>query len=170
MTNVILNEVKNPRNKGRSGCIVVRTPIFVYALPLQRESILPGRVVFFGLYIMDNIKSAGFAFPGDVSLALNMTYFVCVILNAVKNLPEGWYFSEFIRKTKKPECKIFLRSGFNHIVNLFVNYINLLTKFWVYERRKMKNAKRNVIVSSFMAIALCMSIVAGATFELKSEE
>ncbi len=41
MTNVILNEVKNPRNKGRSGCIVVRTPIFVYALPLQRESILP---------------------------------------------------------------------------------------------------------------------------------
>ena len=34
----------------------------------------------------------------------------------------------------------------------------------------MKNAKRNVIVSSFMAIALCMSIVAGATFELKSEE
>ena len=83
-------------------------------------------------------------------------------------LPEGWYFSEFIRKTKKPECKIFLRSGFNHIVNLFVNYINLLTKFWVYERRKMKNAKRNVIVSSFMAIALCMSIVAGATFELKS--
>ena len=32
----------------------------------------------------------------------------------------------------------------------------------------MKNAKRNVIVSSFMAIALCMSIVAGETFELKS--
>ena len=62
MTNVILNEVKNPRNKGRSGCIVVRTPIFVYALPLQRESILP----------------------------------------------EGWYFSEFIRKTKKPERKNFL--------------------------------------------------------------
>ena len=31
---------------------------------------------------------------------------------------------------------------------------------------KMKNAKRNVIVSSFMAIALCMSIVAGATFAL----
>ena len=61
MTNVILNEVKNPRNKGRSGCIVVRTPIFVYALPLQRESILP----------------------------------------------EGWYFSEFIQKTKKPKCKIF---------------------------------------------------------------
>ena len=30
----------------------------------------------------------------------------------------------------------------------------------------MKNAKRNVIVSSFMAIALCMSIVAGATFAL----
>ena len=43
-----------------------------------------GRVVFFGLNITDNIKSAGFAFPGDVSLALNMTYFVCVILNAVK--------------------------------------------------------------------------------------
>ena len=75
MTNVILNEVKNPRNKGRSGCIVVRTPIFVYALPLQRESILP----------------------------------------------EGWYFSEFIQKNKKPERKIFLRSGFNHIVNLFVD-------------------------------------------------
>lgn len=34
----------------------------------------------------------------------------------------------------------------------------------------MKNAKRNVIVSAFMVIALCMSIVAGATFELKSEE
>ena len=63
MTNVILNEVKNPRNKGRSGCIVVRTPIFVYALPLQRESILP----------------------------------------------EGWYFSEFIQKTKKPKCEIFYR-------------------------------------------------------------
>ena len=30
----------------------------------------------------------------------------------------------------------------------------------------MKNAKRNVIVSAFMAIALCMSIVAGATFAL----
>ena len=30
----------------------------------------------------------------------------------------------------------------------------------------MKNAKRNVIVSSFMAIALCMSVVAGATFAL----
>ena len=30
----------------------------------------------------------------------------------------------------------------------------------------MKNVKRNVIVSSFMAIALCMSIVAGATFAL----
>ena len=49
-----------------------------------------------GLNITDNIKSDGFAFPGDVSLTLNMTYFVCVILNAVKNLPEGWYFSEFI--------------------------------------------------------------------------
>ena len=83
-------------------------------------------------------------------------------------LPEGWYFSEFIQKTKSRNARIFLRSGFNHIVNLFVNYINLRTKFWVYERRKMKNAKRNVIVSSFMAIALCMSIVAGATFELKS--
>ena len=77
---VILNEVKNPRNKGRSGCIVVRTPIFVYALPLQWESILPE-----GWYF----KSDGFAFPGDVSLTLNMTYSVCVILNAVKNLPEG---------------------------------------------------------------------------------
>ena len=33
----------------------------------------PGRVVFFGLNITDNIKSVGFAFPGDVSLALNMT-------------------------------------------------------------------------------------------------
>ena len=75
MTNVILNEVKNPRNKGRSGCIVVRTPIFVYALPLQRESILP----------------------------------------------EGWYFSEIIRKTKSRNARIFLRSGFNHIVNLFVD-------------------------------------------------
>ena len=32
----------------------------------------------------------------------------------------------------------------------------------------MKNANRNVIVSAFMAIALCMSVVAGATFELKS--
>ena len=30
----------------------------------------------------------------------------------------------------------------------------------------MKNAKRNVIVSAFMAIALCMSVVAGATFAL----
>ena len=30
----------------------------------------------------------------------------------------------------------------------------------------MKNVKRNVIVSAFMAIALCMSIVAGATFAL----
>ena len=30
----------------------------------------------------------------------------------------------------------------------------------------MKNAKRNVMVSSFMAIALCMSVVAGATFAL----
>ena len=53
MTNVILNEVKNPRNKGRSGCIVIR---------------IPGRVVFCGLHITDNIKSAGFAFPGDPSL------------------------------------------------------------------------------------------------------
>lgn len=34
----------------------------------------------------------------------------------------------------------------------------------------MKNVKRNVIVSAFMVIALCMSIVAGATFELKSVE
>ena len=32
----------------------------------------------------------------------------------------------------------------------------------------MKNAKRNVIASAFMAIALCMSVVAGAAFELKS--
>ena len=32
----------------------------------------------------------------------------------------------------------------------------------------MKNAKRNVIVSAVLAIALCMSVVAGATFELKS--
>ena len=31
---------------------------------------------------------------------------------------------------------------------------------------KMKNVKRNVIVSAFMAIALCMSVVAGATFAL----
>ena len=30
----------------------------------------------------------------------------------------------------------------------------------------MKNAKRNIIVSAFMAIALCMSVVAGATFAL----
>ncbi len=30
----------------------------------------------------------------------------------------------------------------------------------------MKNVKRNVIVSAFMAIALCMSVVAGATFAL----
>ena len=30
----------------------------------------------------------------------------------------------------------------------------------------MKNAKRNVIVSAFMAIALCLSVVAGATFAL----
>ncbi|CDE19810.1 unknown [Acidiphilium sp. CAG:727] len=30
----------------------------------------------------------------------------------------------------------------------------------------MKNSKRNVIVSAFMAIALCMSVVAGATFAL----
>ena len=40
--------------------------------------------------IYSKIKSAGFAFPGDVSLTLNMT--IClfiVILNAVKNLPEG---------------------------------------------------------------------------------
>ena len=75
---VIPNEVKNPRNKGRSGCIVVRTPIFVYALPLQRESILP----------------------------------------------EGWYFSGFIQKNEKAGMQdFFLRSGFNHIVNLFVNYI-----------------------------------------------
>ena len=28
MTNVILNEVKNPRNKGRSGYMGVHTPIF----------------------------------------------------------------------------------------------------------------------------------------------
>ena len=31
---------------------------------------------------------------------------------------------------------------------------------------EMKNVKRNVIVSAFMAIALCMSVVAGATFAL----
>ena len=55
MTNVILNEVKNPRNKGRSGCIVVRTPIFVYALPLQRESILPEGWYFSG-FIQKNEK------------------------------------------------------------------------------------------------------------------
>ena len=30
----------------------------------------------------------------------------------------------------------------------------------------MKNAKRNVIVSAFMAIALCMSVVAGATLRI----
>ena len=42
----------------------------------------------------------------------------------------------------------FLRSGFNHIVNLFVNYINLLTKFWVYERRK--NEKRKKKRNSFV--------------------
>ena len=30
----------------------------------------------------------------------------------------------------------------------------------------MKNVKRNVIVSAFMAIALCLSVVAGATFAL----
>ena len=55
MTNVILNEVKNPRNKGRSGCIVVRTPIFVYALPLQRESILPEG--WFSAELIHKIKS-----------------------------------------------------------------------------------------------------------------
>ncbi len=42
----------------------------------------------------------------------------------------------------------FLRFGFNHIVNLFVNYINLLTKFWVYERRK--NEKRKKKRNSFV--------------------
>jgi len=34
----------------------------------ERSEESPGRVVFFGLNITDNIKSAGFAFPGDPSL------------------------------------------------------------------------------------------------------
>ncbi len=55
---------------------------------ILRKNLPEGR--FAAKCIYSKIKSAGFAFPGDVSLTLNMT--IClfiVILNAVKNLPEG---------------------------------------------------------------------------------
>ena len=46
-------------------------------------------------------------------------------------------------KNEKAEMRDFLSHfGFNHIVNLFVNYINLRTKFWVYERRKNEKRKK----------------------------
>lgn len=41
-----------------------------------------GRVDYCGVYVTNNIESVGSAFPGDVSLTLNMTN---VILNEVKN-------------------------------------------------------------------------------------
>ena len=76
---------------------------------------------------MDNIKSAGFAFPGDVSLALNMTNVILRLCRRISR--KGGIFRSLYKNEKAGTQEIFLRSGFNHIVNLFVNYINLLTKF-----------------------------------------
>ena len=39
----------------------------------ERSEESPGRVVYRGVYIANNIKSAGFAFPGDPSVNLRMT-------------------------------------------------------------------------------------------------
>ena len=50
----------------------------------------PGRVVFFGLHITDNIKSAVFAFPGDPSVNLRMTGIVCV----VAGIASLWLFGD----------------------------------------------------------------------------
>ena len=49
--------------------------LFVYCHS-ERSEESPGRVAYRGVYIAvncSNIKSVGFAFPGDVSLTLNMT-------------------------------------------------------------------------------------------------
>ena len=94
MTNVILNEVKNPRNKGRSGCIVVHTP---------------GRVVSRGLNITDNIKSDGFAFPGDPSVNLRMTDCLITVMLSVSETSPGRvvFFGVYI-KTKSRNARFFL--------------------------------------------------------------
>ena len=54
--------------------------LFVYCHS-ERSEESPGRVAYRGVYIAvncSNIKSVGFAFPGDVSLTLNMTRYSCL--------------------------------------------------------------------------------------------
>ena len=62
-------------------------------LPLQRESILP-EGWYFTEYNHGNIKSAGFAFPGDPSVNLRMTD-ACVMLSVSETSPgrafPAWY-------------------------------------------------------------------------------
>ena len=98
----------------------------------------PGRVVFFGLNITDNIKSAGFAFPGDPSVNLRMTDCLITVMLSVsaprqvatspastgEHTPGRVVFFGVYTKNEKAEMRDFLSHfGFNRISNLFMNYI-----------------------------------------------
>ena len=87
MTSVILNVVKPPRQVAPSSSRYARHLSRFNGRAYSRKGDLPRRKYH------RNIKSDGFAFPGDFSLTLNMT---SVILNVVKNLPEGWFTAECI--------------------------------------------------------------------------
>ena len=121
---VILNEVKNPRNKGRSGCIVVRTPIFVYALPLQRESILPEGWYFADWILRITSSPTVLPFQAILHYVQDDRLFDYRHVERKRNISrKGGIFRSLYKKTKSRNARIFLRSDFNHIVNLFVNYI-----------------------------------------------
>ena len=97
----------DPRNKSRSGYIIAHTPIFgIAAVALllrndinnnchrERSVAIPaikvgatcigghtfGRVDYCGVYVTNNIESVGSAFPGDVSLTLDMTNCLCAVI------------------------------------------------------------------------------------------
>ena len=89
--------------------------LFVYCHS-ERSEESPGRVAYRGVYIAvncSNIKSVGFAFPGDVSLTLNMTRYSC--------LPyRGSIFSGFClrfnRIVKRNRLRVDVRDYASHLL------------------------------------------------------